>query len=375
MIPTLVRTALAVGTLAAAFGAPAAQALPTPATTSLRQRATVDWQKGRYAGNDRVAFSVPGIGQGEIVCRPNATYIRLTPNDRARETSLWSVAARVKGEAVSYVVKNARIYQFGTPTAPATASGTGPSAQEGFNVENQVEDSGSGVAVGLISQRTALNAPGQATAPLTSVRLQWSWSGFRDAQPKRAKCKVVARFVTKMPEGTTIKRRTAGGLVRRPGPATNELFVDWHGEQDAPGKTTAGPIQIPYLGALSATCPTGRDSRAQVILKADDPAEGLTVLVTRFQGEGPDAYESFYVITDPGTGEVPIDLPTNGFLVLEITGADGRRAHVPISSWRQTNDEKVGENFCEIAAQTVSKRRLVAGEPGRDDEGIELPPT
>lgn len=370
---TLVATALGLGTFAAALTAPAAQAVPTPATTSLRQRATVDWQKGRYAGNDRVAFSVPGIGQGEIVCRPNAAYIRVRPSDRTRETSLWSAIARVKGEEVSYSVKNARIYQFGTPTAPSTATGTGPSAQEGLNSENVVENASSGVAVGLLSQRTALNAPGQATASVTSVRLEWAWTGFRDADPKKAKCRVVARFVTKMPEGTKIKRRTAGGLVRRPGPATNELFVDWHGDQDAPGKTTAGPVQIPYLGALSATCPTGRDSQAQVILKADDPAEALTVLVTRFEGEGPEAYEYFHVITDPVTGEVRIDLPTNGFLVLEVTGASGHRAHVPISSWRQTNDEKLAENFCEIAAQTVSKKRLVGGTPGDEDDGP-LPP-
>jgi hypothetical protein len=344
-----------------------AAAAPAPATTSLRQRATVDWDKGRSAGNDRVAFAIPGIGSGEIVCRPDALFIRVTPNDRTQETSLWSAMAQVKGEEVSYVVKNARIFQFGTPTTPQQATGTGPSAQEGLNVEQRVEPAGSGVAVGLISQRTALNAPAAPTAPLTSVRLAWSWSGFGDPTLKKARCKVVARLVTKMPAGTTIKRRSGGGLIRRPGPATNELFVDWHGEQDAPGKTESGPVQIPYLGTLRATCPTGRDSNAQLILNADDKVAGLKILVTRFQGEGPEAYEYFHAFTDPSTGEARIALPTNGFVVLEITGKGGRRAHVPVSTWRQTNDEKTRENFCEIAAQTVSKKKLVRAPQDSDD--------
>lgn len=348
LLPTLVAAAMLV--------VPAtASAAPTPSTTSLQQHTVVSWKKGKSAGRDRSTFSLPGIGYGEIVCRADAAHIRIYPNDRTRETSMWSVVQHQTGEQTSsWAVKNARIFTFSTPTTPPGATGTGPSAQEGFNMGSPIEDAGNGLVYGLISQRSAFNQPGSQTAPTTSFTLSWKWSGFQGA-PEGKKCKVEALFLTTMPAGKKFKTKKVGGTTRGPGFPVAEALVDWHGEADAAlGKTGSAEVQLPSIGVLKAICPTGRDSAAALTLQADNPFKIVTALVETYEGSSVDQPAPQMFMSDPLTGQLRIPLPTNGFLRIVLATADGKGSQLYVSSWRQTNDEKPAENFCEIAAQALT---------------------
>ncbi len=361
----LSRAATAVLTTAVGLSAAtSATAAPKPATTSLQQHTVVKWNKGESAGKDRATFSLPGIGYGEIVCRTDATHIRIYPDDITRETSMWTTVTHATPGGSSWAVKNARIFTFATPTTPLIATGTGASAQEGFNIENGVEDSGTGVVYGVISQRTAFNQPASQTAPLTSFSLDWKWSGF-DGPAGKQKCKVEALFFTTMPAGKKIKTKKAGGTKRSPGLPAGEALVDWHGEADAAlGKSSSAEVQLPYVGVLQANCPTGRDSAAALTITADDKDEGIQAYVETYMGSSTDAPLTTTPISDPLTGQLRIPLPTNGFLRIVVTNSKGQGSQLYVSSWRQTNDEKPAENFCEIAAHALS----IAGGQGEGEE-------
>lgn len=352
-----VLSGVALATLVASSSAAAA---PVAATTSLQQHAVVNWKKGKSAGKDRATFSLPGIGYGELVCRTDATHIRIYPDDITKETSMWTTVTHQIPGGSSWAVKNARVFTFATPTTPLIATGSGSSAQEGFNRENGVEDSGSGVIYGVISQRTAFNQPASQTAPLTSFSLDWKWSGF-DGPAGKQKCKVEALLFTTMPAGKKFKTKKSGGTTRGPGLPAVEALVDWHGEADAAlGKTTSAQVQLPYVGVAQAICPTGRDSAAALTITADDQAEGISAYVETYMGSSVDAPLTTTPISDPLTGQLRIPLPTNGFLRIVVTNAKGQGSQLYVSSWRQTNDEKPAENFCEVAAHAIS----VLGEPG-----------
>lgn len=341
---------------AALFVPTTAAAAPTPSTTSLQQHAVVSWKKGKSAGKDRSTFSIPGIGYGEIVCRTDATHIRIYPNDLTRETSMWSVVQHQTGEQTSsWAVKNARIFTFATPTTPQGATGTGSSAQEGFNHGSPIEDSGSGLVYGLISQRSAFNQPASQTAPTTSFTLSWKWSGFQNQDTTKRKCKVEALFFTTMPDGKKFKTKKVGGTTRGPGFPAAEALVDWHGEADAGlGKTGSSEVQLPGIGVLKGTCSTGRDSVAALTVTRDTPATFVTALVETYEGSSTEQPTPRFLTTDPLTGVLRIPLPTNAFLRIVLTTADGKGSQLYVSTWRQTNDEKPAENFCEIAAQAIT---------------------
>lgn len=196
--------------------------------------------------------------------------------------------------------------------------------------------------------------PAAPTAPLTSVSLSWNWSGFHGPASGR-RCHATARVITTQPPGTTVATRSGGGLFQRPGPATSDLMLDWHGEADAAaGKSQAASVQLPFLGTIRAECPTGRDADAALTVKADDPASGLQIDVRTWEGEGTDILSETTVITDPVSGEARIALPTNGMVFLVVRGAGGRSAKVPVSSYRSTNDLDPAANRCTIAAQAIT---------------------
>lgn len=341
--------------LALAAPVPAAAAAGAqPAATSLRQQATVAWQDGRSAGRDRESFSLPGIGTGEIVCRRDAAFIRMRPADTGPETTMWSVLRQRKKGAEVAAVHNARVYTFSTPTSQV-ARGTGRAAHEGLNEQRPLEDRAEGSAFGLISQRSARNAPaGSLPRPSpTSFTLRWAWSGFAGSA-RDARCRVRATFTTRLPGGSRVLTRRRGGLLRLPGPAASALAVDWRGDADAPANLRSGGAAVPYLGTLRATCPPGRDGAPALVLEADRRDDGPLATVVAYEGEGADAATTSRYATDPGTGVLgPMPLPVNG--LLRATIRDGRRAATVVaSSLRKTNDPDGADNFCEVAAQVLS---------------------
>ena len=334
---------------------PAAAQDSMPAATSLRQQVTVAWTSGRYRGRDRAGFTLPGVGAGEITCRPDTTWIRMLPYDRARETTMWSALFEHKTEGVFPAVHDARVYTFSTPTS-TVASGTGRSTHEGFNQDKYVEDSSRGRAIGLITQRTAFTQPGAPTGTPTSYDLRWQWSGFRGVR-SRARCRVTATFTTRLPEGRTVSTRRRAGVLRSPGPAVSHVQLDWHGDADAPAKLLTRPATVPWLGRMQALCEPGPAGRALLRVHADDPAAGPWADVTFYEGEGPDAAWRGQYHADPLTGDLTIDLPENGMLTARLTDGTGAHAATLIaSSLRKTNDPAGAENHCQISAQAVSLR-------------------
>lgn len=332
--------------------AAAAAASPVPATTSLRQQVGVDWT-GSKAGGDRTRFNVPGIGTGEVICRRDSAMVRISPNDRTAETSMWTALVQPKGGAESVAVRNARVYRFSTPTSDVP-SGTGPSTHEGLNQENRIEDAGAGRAFGLISQRSSRRAPAQSTAPQTSFTLRWHWTGFRGPK-QNARCLVTARFTTALPADAKIRRRQAGLLRRSPGPATNGFGLDWHGDADSAGRTESPAIQLPFLGSLQARCPSGHGAQPSLVLTPDDRSAPPRVKVTTFEGEGFEVGNTSVWPVDPVTGLIgPIPLPGNGLVRVDVSRGK-RQSNVIVSSVLKTNDPVPAENFCEIAAQAISE--------------------
>lgn len=332
--------------------APATARADDAAATSLRQDVTVSWRDGALTGRDRESFSIPEIGSGEIVCRRDAVFIRMRPTDTARETSMWSTLTQVKNGVPQVAVHNARVYTFSTPTSQV-ARGTGPAAHEGLNQRRPLEDVGRGSAFGLISQRTARNVPAGAAATPTSFTLRWAWSGFAGSA-RDARCRVTATFLTRLAPGASVTTRRIGGLLRLPGPAVSALNLAWRGDADAPAHAESSSITLPYLGALRATCPPGRDSRPALLLAADRPQDGPVLSAVTFQGEGPDAATSSRYATDRATGVLgPVALPVNGMVRATVSDGD-RTARVVASSIRKTNDPDGADNFCEIAVQAIS---------------------
>jgi hypothetical protein len=161
---------------------------------TLTQIANIGWQGDHWRRNSIISFAIPSVGTGQIVCRPDQTWIIMYPANPAAENDMWSVLFQVKGGRVQTAVKDARVYEFSTPTS-TVPHGTGPSAREGFNERWPIETSDEGHAIGLISSRGALNGPaGQGTTP-TSFNLSWSWSGFHTSE---ARCQIHAIFHTEI---------------------------------------------------------------------------------------------------------------------------------------------------------------------------------
>jgi hypothetical protein len=143
----------------------------------LPQAATVNWQNGNYGGRDVAQFTAPGIGRGEIVCRPDTQWLRFFPTSGAADTAMtW-----VESEPGNRV---------GESTAHRTQY-TGPDFYAGFN-DYRGQQTGMGSMQGIISSRldrTVNGGPGPAP---TTFRVTWYWS-FGDGAPR---CYVAAVFVS-----------------------------------------------------------------------------------------------------------------------------------------------------------------------------------
>src|SRR4051794_4249064 len=68
--------------------APATQADVPAAPVQNVNVAVVDWSGGAWQGHEAAGFVAPGIGHGEIVCRPDAQYIRFYPDKLGDEVAM-----------------------------------------------------------------------------------------------------------------------------------------------------------------------------------------------------------------------------------------------------------------------------------------------
>lgn len=298
---------------------------------------TLSWQGStpQHRLQQTASTRVPGIGQLKLVCKPHNTMVRIVPDDRNRETTMWLAKYEKKGGRDVVAVKNVRVYRFDTALDDGTG-GTGRAAHEGLNQETPIETFSSGYAEGVISTRTGRHLPGGAMAavPATALKLSWWWENFREPQQYRT-CRMDATLSTDLSQAA---------------------LLTWHGDQDAGAPQDGGgsdrtvvTADLAPLGTLELRCEPGRRGARWVSLLTDDPA--ATVLARTISGEGEVRDHVEEDSLDAGGGRVgPLDLPENGMMELNWT-AHGRTANLFLSSYWIANDEtSPALNLCEVAA-------------------------
>ncbi|HEY8585016.1 MAG TPA: hypothetical protein VIL49_18805 [Capillimicrobium sp.] len=290
-------------------GKPTGGETPGPAAGLTQQRAVADWSGGGWQGRDVAGYVAPGIGYGEIVCRPDAQWIRFYPSDLRREAAMMNWTYKDWSQASEKAIREA---QYGP--------GTGRDFREGLNKFGPAEKLSTGEFTGIISDRGPFGSVGGVSlAPPTTLKLTWQWDFSR---PGDERCHVEATLVTE-----------AGGEGR---PSARSAQVAWRGDGNAAGRD-ASSVSVPGVGTMQLRCQPGPDGHRDLVLDTGLGAE----VVTREGSE--DASR------DVPFGPVTAALPNNG--MLEVRLADGTR--VIVSSRWKANDPQPGENWCFVAAQAV----------------------
>jgi hypothetical protein len=292
-----------------AFAEGGGWAQPAATSTGLSvQKVVVDWHDGKWQGRDLGGFVAPGVGFGEVVCRPDAQQIQFYPASGGRETAMMNWTYKDWG---TYREKSLREALYTT--------GTGPEFNEGLNKFGPAEKTSTGSFEGVISDRGPIGGPGGGwPAPPTTFSLSWQWD-FTD--PAAARCHVEAVFRTE----------TAAAVP----PLARSVQVLWRGEANATANGSAA-VDFPGLGLVTVTCRPGEPRRLMV-----DSPPGARV-VTREGSEDS-------VVARPG-GPLGVPLPNNGMVVAEL---DSGERIVVASRWK-LNDPEPDRNWCAIAAQVLS---------------------
>lgn len=309
---------------------------PTYAGGSAAQRAVqqsrkivVKWQGYQKHPRYQKTADVPGIGQVDLVCRPNSTMIRMHANNRRAESQMWLAKFETKGGRDVVAVKNVRIYTYDTAADDGTG-GTGPQAHEGLNQQTPIEDFEKGTAYGVISQRPGRNQPGGGAlaVPATAFKLTWYWERF--AYPGSQYCKMTLDLNTD---------------------TDRQFGLNWHGDDDAASHTTSATT-IPGFGTAQLTCETGRNGERSVALATDDPASYMDYEYITQEGLVADHVEHYDDLQwDPVTGLLgPVRVPGNGMMRIWWS-VGGVKQQWVLSSYVKSNSVAKPElNVCEIAA-------------------------
>ena len=307
-----------------------ASALPAQARTwdeAVTKTVKLSWQgrtkRGQYTSSERI----PGVGQLKLVCKPKNTMIKIKPDDRNRETTMWLAKYEKKNDNDVVAVKNVRVYRYDTADDDGTG-GTGKAAHEGLNQLTPIETFASGYAEGVISTRTGRHLGGgeQDEVPPTSIKFSWWWENFREPQRFRS-CHMKARL-------RTVPSRSA--------------MLTWHGDSDSATRSVV-TADLGPLGSLEVTCRPGEDSAKWLRLVTDDPDATMAARTISAEGRIEDHVDEDFMTA--GGGYVgPLDLPRNGMMELNLT-AHGQTVNMFLSSYFITNDDENPHlNLCEVAA-------------------------
>ncbi len=282
-----------------------------PGSGAIVEQATVDWRAGQFAGRDQAGFDAPGIGHGQLACRPDTQWLRFFPDDSTRETAM-----------MNWTYKNWETWQENA--IREVVAPTGAEFNEGLNKFGpQSEKVSRGYFVGIISDRLVPGAPGGPGRPPTTLRLSWAWD-FTD--PGNERCFVTATFVTE-------RAGEAGNEVR-------SLTANWRGEADAAGRDHAA-VALPGLGTFEVVCQPG--STGDRFLRITPEPAVTPATFTLFQGSDVD-------IASQSTAPYLKRLPNNGMLTADLGG----RGSLIATSRFKTNDPDPSLNFCHIAAQITA---------------------
>ncbi|WP_259316033.1 hypothetical protein [Capillimicrobium parvum] len=296
--------------LAFAPGGGSAGADTAPQTGAAVQRVVVDWSGGAWQGRDVAGFVAPGIGYGEIVCRPDAQWIRFYPSDLNREVAMMNWTYKDWSENQEKAIREALHDRY-----------TGPDFREGLNKFGPAEKLSTGEYEGIISDRGPFDNIGAASlAAPTTLKLTWQWDL---GQSGGERCHVEGTFTSQTASSTP--------------PVARSAQVLWRGDANAAGRDGAS-VEVPGVGTLAIACRPGPlGTRALTV----DTAQGATV-TTR---EGSDDFGR-----PQDVGPVSANLPNNGMIAIRFSGG----ATLLASSRWKVNDPDQTQNFCAIAAQAVA---------------------
>lgn len=298
--------------LAFAAGSSEAGGTTTTATTGLiEQHATVDWSGGAWQGREVAGFVAPGIGYGEIVCRPDAQWIRFYPNDLGREVSMMNWTYKDWSQNTEKAIREALHTQY-----------TGKDFREGLNKFGPAEKLSTGQFDGIISDRGPFGAPAPTDlAAPTSLRLTWQWDF---SQPGAERCHVEPTFRTQ-------------SLTNDLTPLARSGSIAWRGSDAAAGHD-ATAFAVPGVGTVGVSCSAARLGARSLTI---DTPQGGTVTTREASDDTARPQEM---------GPVSADLPNNGMLFVTLN--DGTRLIVS-SRWK-VNDPDPAQNSCFVAAQAIS---------------------
>lgn len=302
---------------------------PAERRMQLSDKIRVVWHGEQPRPKYQKVADVPGIGQTELICRPNNTILRIRANDRRAETQMWMAKFETKNDRSVVAVKTLRIYTFDTSGDDGTG-GTGWQAHEGLNQWNPIEDFSKGSAYGVISQRPGRqnNGGGALALPATSFRLNWWWERF--AYPGSQYCKM------------TLKLHTD---------TERQFGLSWHGDDEA-ANTSSTSTPIPGFGTAQLRCETGRNGTRSVALATDDPNAFMDYEYITEEGAVSDHVVHYKNLRqDPFTGLVgPVPLPTNGMMRIWWSVNGVKKSWVLSSYVKGNSTSKPELNYCEVAA-------------------------
>ncbi|MDP2709744.1 MAG: hypothetical protein Q8O56_00875 [Solirubrobacteraceae bacterium] len=286
-------------------------ALPPPG--AVVEHVALDWSGGRWQGRDSAGFTAPGIGDGQIVCRPDTQWLRLFPADRARDVAmtLWTLRDWEGGSELA--IREPEMTRF-----------TGPDFNEGFNKFHPAEKRSRGSFVGVVGDGLpATGSFGGGRSP-TEIRVAWSWD-FTD--PSNARCSVTATL-------TSQGAGTSGAIARG-------LSLGWRGEAGVPADTSVA-TQVPGLGTVRLRCDPGVGGLRRIVVEPDAALAGLAL--TTYEGSDR---------SDRGLGDTPyvIPLPNNG--LVEASAPGGPPVRLVASSRWKVNDPAPAENSCRVSGLVV----------------------
>jgi hypothetical protein len=274
------------------------------------QHVTVDWGEDAWQGREVGGFVVPGMGYGEVVCRPDAQWIRFFSSETGHEIAMMNWTKRDWVQWHEDSLREAVL----TPN-------TGTQFNEGFNKWNPYsEKQSSGTFEGIISDRGPFGAPGGASLAMpTTLSLAWSWDF---TQTGSYRCSVNASFATEAP-----------GAAR---PLARSVGLNWRGDANAAGRSGATKI-VEGLGRIDVSCEPGTDGTRWVTITGPESAT-----ITRREG-------SDETVTSVDVGPIAQPLPTNGMLKLDF----GSGRTLLLSSRWKADDPDATQNFCFIAGQAI----------------------
>jgi hypothetical protein len=301
---------------AAAGGPPSPIVLApsAPDAGAVVQHVAVSWSGGAWQGHESAGFAVPGIGDGQLVCRPDTQWLRVFPADRSRDVAMMLWTSRDWDGGSEVALREAQMTPF-----------TGPDFNEGLNKFTPAETHSHGTFEGVVGDGLpAAGTFGAGRSP-TEVRLSWSWD-FSD--PATASCTVSATFTSAGPG-------TAGAVARG-------LSLAWNGAGGLPADTTLA-TSVPGLGTVRLRCDAGADGIRQLSVEPDAVLPGLAL--TTFEGSDR---------SDRGLGNTPyvVPLPNNG--LIEAATPSGAPLRLLLESRWKVNDPDPAQNFCRLSGIVVA---------------------